>query len=114
MVLDMKVITSMVKNMVQGNSTGLMDLHTSGSSSRTISKEEDATIGRMEGNITVNGKTIKWKDMVFSHGRMEGNMKETIRMIRNMDMVSSNGLIVNNKTYYLKLIDNFFLNVSLI
>jgi len=94
MVLDTKEIISTVKNMAQVNSTGLMGPHTSGSSSRTISKEEDATIGPMEENTTVIGKIIKWKDMEFSLGQMDGNMKETIKMIRNMDMVSLNGLIV--------------------
>lgn len=44
----------------------------------------------------MSGKTITWKDLVFTLGVMDELMKVNTRMIRNMVMGSINGLMAES------------------
>jgi hypothetical protein len=41
----------------------------------------------------LNGKIIRWKDMVYFCGQMAENMKEIIKMIIRMDLEFSVGIL---------------------
>ena len=78
MALDIKENTSKARNMVKANSHGLMEAHLLDSSLITISKDRVSTIGPMEENSTDLGKTIRWREVVFSRGQTEEDTKETM------------------------------------
>jgi hypothetical protein len=46
----------------------------------------------MEESIKVNGLTITWKELVYTHGQMVGSMRANTKMIRNMDLAFIPGL----------------------
>lgn len=52
--------------------------------------------GQMAESLKENGKTIKWKDMEFSHGQMEEDMRVSISMIRKKVKECSFGQMVEN------------------
>ena len=60
-----------------------------------IYKEQASTHGLMVGNITDNGRTIKWKAMVNSIFLMGGYTLVNIWPIKNMDTEYSRGRTID-------------------
>jgi len=60
-----------------------------------IYKEQASTHGLMVGNITDNGRTIKWKAMVNSIFPMGGYTLVNIWPIKNMDTEYSRGRTID-------------------
>ena len=54
------------------------------------------TNGQMEGNTLAIGKVILWTSLDYTLGKMAECMKASIKRIRNMDMVFTHGLIRKN------------------
>lgn len=67
-----------VKNTGQVVSLGLMEVLILVNSMIITLKESEFINGQTEENMMVNGKTTKWKVLVFSHGLMVENTKDSI------------------------------------
>ena len=68
----------MVKNVEKVNFIGLINLGLKEILIIIILKAKVLIIGKMEENIMVSGKIIRWKDGVFLHGLMVDTTKELI------------------------------------
>jgi hypothetical protein len=62
--------------------------------------------GLMAENMKANGKTIRWKEVVFSHGQITEGMRVSISMIKRRVMECSSGLMVENTTESGKTVNN--------
>ena len=71
-------ITRMVVRRVLGSSSGVMELHTLGSSRITISRGKESMFGRIRGSTRGIGITIKCMDLESSLGLMEKSISVII------------------------------------
>jgi hypothetical protein len=94
MVHAMKVIMSMVRNMVPVLSNGLMALCTLESFTTTIFMVKVFTPGQMVENTRANGEATKCMGKALLLGQTEGSTLVNMLMIKNKVMESSSGLTV--------------------
>lgn len=88
-----KATTNMAKNTELATSAGLMGLVTLGSFTITISMGRVFTLGKMVGNMKVNGEQTECMAKVHSHGLMEGSLLVNMLMTKRKDMESLFGLM---------------------
>lgn len=93
---DMKVVILMEERKVMVSTGGLMDPSTKETGLTTRSTDWESIYGKTGGSITVNGKIMIWKAMVFTSGLMEGDLRDNIMTIRKKVMVFITGLMVEN------------------
>lgn len=86
-----KVTMLMARSMEQAASLGLMEVLTQDSSTTITQKAWEYINGQTVENMMANGKTTKWKVLVFSHGPMEENMKVNTQMTKKKAQESFTG-----------------------
>lgn len=82
--------------MVKAPLSGLMDLFSKDSSSRTIFKGRGTTDGRMGVSFTVTGKTTRWMGEVFLRGLTEDATRANMSRTTSRDLAAFTGKTVEN------------------
>jgi len=102
-----------VKSMVKASSPGPMAVLIMENLLRIIFKVKVNITGLMVANMTVNGKTTKWKAMECSPGLMEDGMKAHTLTIRKKVKVTSFGPMVVNMKEAGRMVSNMELELTL-